>query len=255
VSPLLIVTDMDGTLLDHETYDYTAASEALDAIRRRGIPLVLASSKSRAEMQVWQAELGLDAPFICENGAAICTPTPEGLDVESLACPRNEVLAVLSELRDAHGYRFTGFSDSSIAGIVELTGLDFESAARAAHREYSEPLRWEDGETRLAGFIDLLAQRGLRAQQGGRFLSVAGPADKGLAVTRLRLRYETSRLIVLGDSPNDEPMLAVADVAVIIKSARSEEIRLTAPRNVIRTALGGPAGWQAAVQALLREDG
>ena len=82
---LLVVTDLDGTLLDHETYSYAEAAPALAELRRRGIPLVLASSKTRAEMELLHAELGLSDPFICENGAAICTPTAGGVEVEALA--------------------------------------------------------------------------------------------------------------------------------------------------------------------------
>lgn len=45
----LIFTDLDGTLLDHDTYGYGEAREALDYIKRRRIPLILCSSKTRAE--------------------------------------------------------------------------------------------------------------------------------------------------------------------------------------------------------------
>ncbi len=47
----LVATDLDGTLLDRETYDFAPARPALDALRERGVPLVLVSSKTRAEME------------------------------------------------------------------------------------------------------------------------------------------------------------------------------------------------------------
>ncbi len=250
----LVVTDLDGTLLDHDSYSFAPAAAALATIRERKIPLVLCSSKTRAEMLPLQAELGISGPFICENGAGICTVTGAGVDLEALAPPRSEVLAQLRVLREQEGFRFTGFADMSVEQVAQNTGLSLSAAALAAEREFSEPLRWEDSEQNLERFRCLLEARGLVAQQGGRFLSVAGPTDKGAALNRLRLRYVNhGPVIALGDSPNDLPMLAAADIGVIIKSARSDSLQPVGPGRVLRTRDPGPYGWQEAMSGLLDE--
>ena len=41
---IVVLTDLDGTLLDPSTYSFEAATEALKVLRERGIPLVLVSS-------------------------------------------------------------------------------------------------------------------------------------------------------------------------------------------------------------------
>ena len=56
---LVVFTDLDGTLLRHEDFDWSPAREALAELARRRIPLVIASSKTRAEIEVWRSRLGV----------------------------------------------------------------------------------------------------------------------------------------------------------------------------------------------------
>jgi mannosyl-3-phosphoglycerate phosphatase len=71
---LLVVTDLDGTLLDEQSYRYDASLPAVRALQALKIPLVLCSSKTKSEMEFLWRELGLSDPFICENGGAIWFP-------------------------------------------------------------------------------------------------------------------------------------------------------------------------------------
>jgi len=43
---LVVFSDLNGTLLDHETYDWTPAKPALDRLARQGCPVILSSSKT-----------------------------------------------------------------------------------------------------------------------------------------------------------------------------------------------------------------
>lgn len=46
----LIFTDLDGTLLDHETYKFDEAKEMLDFIKQNDIPLIIVTSKTKDEV-------------------------------------------------------------------------------------------------------------------------------------------------------------------------------------------------------------
>lgn len=257
----LIFSDLDGTLLDHHDYSFDAANEALAQVRELGLPLILASSKTRSEMDQIRRQLQLEDPFICENGAAICTPTlcattGRSVSVEALAPGRSEVLARLEGLRKTEGYQFTGFNDASIDDIVAMTGLSQQAAAMAADRQFSEPLLWQDTAERLERFKQQLAASSLQAVQGGRFLSVAGPSDKAAAMQRLRERYggvAQTFAVALGNSPNDESMLSAADVAVVVASQPPTPLQLPDSIRVINTTGVGPTGWQQAMSVLLQE--
>ncbi len=74
MSAYLIFTDLDGTLLDHDTYGYGDALPALELVKKRNVPLVLCTSKTREETSELRDELGLSHPFITENGGGIFIP-------------------------------------------------------------------------------------------------------------------------------------------------------------------------------------
>ncbi|NNC55214.1 MAG: HAD hydrolase family protein, partial [Pseudomonadales bacterium] len=68
----MVFTDLDGSLLDHHSYSYDAALPALTLLEQKNIPIIFCSSKTRAEMDRLRIDMGHAAPFIIENGAAIC---------------------------------------------------------------------------------------------------------------------------------------------------------------------------------------
>ena len=64
---LIIFTDLDGTLLDWYTYSFEHSQTALRLIKGKGVPLILSSSKNRAEIEVYRRRLENNHPFVSEN--------------------------------------------------------------------------------------------------------------------------------------------------------------------------------------------
>jgi len=67
----IVFSDLDGTLLDHNTYGWQEAQPALNLCKNRHVPIVLVSSKTRAEMEFLRRSLSISAPFVSENGGGI----------------------------------------------------------------------------------------------------------------------------------------------------------------------------------------
>lgn len=268
---LLVFTDLDGTLLDHNDYSWSAAEQALAELKRHRIPLITNTSKTLAESVAVQKRLGIAGPMIFENGAGIALP--EGselvgaadlpligdLRLKTFAEPYEAVRHVLRQLREQHAYQFTGFGDMSTAQIQQCTGLNEESAAAAQQRHFGEPIIWQDSPEREAEFLDYVRQAGLNFTRGGRFLHVMGSADKGAAMQWLTAQYPgASTVVALGDGENDVPMLQAADIAVLIRSPAHELPSFACHRQppTLMIPQGvGPSAWNRAVLHIIKELG
>jgi len=69
-SSIWVVSDVDGTLMDH-SYDLSPAKETIKKLQKLSIPIILCTSKTASEVKVIRKELNLTDPYIVENGAAI----------------------------------------------------------------------------------------------------------------------------------------------------------------------------------------
>ncbi|MCD6296256.1 MAG: HAD-IIB family hydrolase [Deltaproteobacteria bacterium] len=271
VAPVIVVfTDLDGTLLDHDTYGWDEALPALGRCKRFFIPIVLVSSKTRAEMDQLRRKLSISAPFISENGGGIffpCDtikePPPDALlDGDlwkwSLGLPYAHLIRGLNEIRDELGWDIKGFSDMSIDDISDLTGLDKKSARLAAMREFDEPFIIPDQDhVDRESLKKAAAQRGLTITEGGRFFHLNGKNDKGEAMQKLMSLYKRLHgnivSVALGDSPNDFSMLECADYPVLVRSRRSfEGLKKRIPRLMVTSEMG-PKGWNTALLDILDE--
>lgn len=261
---LIVFTDLDGTLLDHHSYSWRAATPAMAKLAANGIPLVLNSSKTAAEMGELQRAMGLYGPYIVENGAAVVIPAgclgAEREEVQHFGADHDAIIRTILVQRE-RGAQFQGFSDMSAAELAELTGLSEAEAERARRRMGTEPLLWQGSEAELDDFRTALEADGLRLVQGGRFWHAMGHFDKADAARFLLNRFralagnEPVISIALGDSPNDQRMLEEADIPVVIRGVNSEQVTLPASRRPMRSLKPGPEGWNECVLNLLFEYG
>ncbi len=264
----IIFTDLDGTLLDNQTYGWEKAAPALNLCKKLNVPIILASSKTRAEIDKLRIDLSIYAPFISENGGGIFfpseisgTPLPgASLDKDlwklSLGLPYSRLVRELQVIRNELGLNIKGFSDMSIKEISQLTGLDREDSQLAAMREYDEPFIILDKKPLdREALLRAATHRGLTITEGGRFFHIQGNNNKGLAVEQIVSWYKAVRgnvfSIALGDSPNDFSMLERADFPVLVQSQKDfSELKEKIPRLKITREMG-PKGWNSAVLDIL----
>lgn len=257
----VIFTDLDGTLLDHETYSADAAADALARATRDGVPVVLCSSKTLAEMRPLARRLHLpEAPLIVENGGAVWFPSswtlPDGAPprdadgVVVLGATSAALRPLLETLAARVGCALRGFSAMTDAEVAERTGLPEASAALARRRGFSEPFVCDGAAIETARLDAEARGLGARVTRGGRFFHLTGQSDKGAAVQLVRRAVGgTPTTLGLGDAPNDLPLLQAVDAAVIVPQIhRGPHPELVAALpQASQAPAPGPAGWNAAV--------
>lgn len=248
--PLMVFTDLDGTLLDHRTYDWSPARPALQRLAAIGAPVILSSSKTGAEIAALQRDMDLTAyPAIVENGAGLL-----GDDTGGSPAPYAELRRILDRLPAPLRARFSGFGDMTTAQIAKVTGLTQAQAALAQQRAFSEPGLWLGNDVQRDSFLHHLGQYGVTARMGGRFLTLSFGATKADRMAQLIAEYRPQCTIALGDAPNDVEMLQAADIGVIIANPHHPPLPPLATETqgrIIRTDLAGPTGWNAAILSLL----
>ncbi len=248
--PLIVFTDLDGTLLDHHTYSAEPARPALDRLERNGIPLILASSKTAAEIEVLRDRIGCSTyPAIVENGAGLLEATP---DSDPGDYPR--LLEALEAVSPYLRALFVGFSDLGPEGVAHVTGLPAADAALAATRQFSEPGLWHGSGEDLWAFVTALSRLGVTARHGGRFLTLSFGGTKADRMDELARRFGNPPRLALGDAPNDREMIEVADYGIIVTNPYAPPLPPMdgeAAGLVTRTTAAGPHGWNIAVGALL----
>lgn len=266
---ILIFTDLDGTLIDHDTYDFKEAQPTLDELRTRSIPVIICSSKTQAEIESYRQRMGISDPFVVENGGAVFMPrhtfdlrdvnfVEKGpYDVVELGMPYANLCAIWREIKKKENFRMKGFSEMTIEEIAATIGLPLEEAKLAKRREYSEPFIFSDTSAQFGLLASLLQKKGLRISRGGRFYHMIGQNDKGKAVRILRRVYADTHpdkriwTAGLGDSANDIPMLKHVDMPIVIRKKTGEWERIEGIDPIVYSDKAGPSGWAEEIHTIL----
>jgi mannosyl-3-phosphoglycerate phosphatase len=271
---ILIFTDLDGTLLDHDSADWKPAEAALQLAQHRGIPVIPSCSRTFEECMQLQQQMNLRGPIIFENGAGVALPQTQfrrptapgteeqdGFWICRVAQPYTHVRAILQSLRQTKHYQFRGFGDMSELQIADYTNQPFPMAQLAKKRRHTEILYWLDDAKSFDAFAKDVEKQGLKLSRGSHAIHIGSPCDKGQAMRWLVSLYQKllgSKPLVaaIGDTSNDLPMLQSADFAVVVRSPYAIPLKYRPTSPAQRCAVTdepGPAGWNRAVKRLLEQ--
>jgi mannosyl-3-phosphoglycerate phosphatase len=234
VVPIVVFSDADGIFVAPRAASLARASRALNLLAREQVSLVLYSSKTRAELELIQQELGIHYPFVAEGGSAVFIPRGHfgfpvpnarevaGYEAVEFGLPYTTVVEGVRSATERLGVPVLAFSELSVDDVAREQGLSLLQARLAKLREYVEPFRLLDAAAdvrhRLAR---ALAASHLRSVRRGRWEHAGAPTDCIAAVTLLRQLYRRAFgavfTIGLADAAADERLLSLMDRQVIVQ--------------------------------------
>ena len=261
----IVYTDLDGALLDHDTYSFLPAEPALNQLHFQRIPLILVTSKTRSEVEFWREKLNNRDPFVVENGGGVYVPkayfpfpvqrgTPrDGHEVIELGDPYESLVSALLLASERSQCEVKGFHEMTAEEVGALCGIPMEQAEAAKRREFDEPFAIIDCEKEQL-LLTAIEEQGKHWTKGGRFYHILGRNSKAAAVQVLNDLYRKLDphiyTIGLGDSFNDLPFLRQVDAPILIRSVHSQEMISSLPAAQV-TSKPGPEGWNDAILRMI----
>ena len=263
---LIIFTDLDGTFLNQDDYQYQAAIPMVEKLKNQEIPVIPVTSKTRREVESLRNAIDLKDPFIVENGSGAFVPVNNNrfarpqtdtrdYYLELFGCNYDRARVGLQKVAASLGENLRGFGDLSDEEIQQLTGLSLEEVKQAKAREFTEPFLTPRN-IAPDKLREVVAALGFRVVVGDRFSHlISKDAGKGKAAKWLEKQYliksatEQVTTVGLGNSPNDLDMLEVVDYPIIIPGKNGPHSGLVGRGWEVAPAPGS-RGWAIAVEKI-----
>lgn len=263
----MLVSDIDGTLIGPDGIVSPTNRRALEWLKERGIPVLLATGRTWGGTQPVLEQLGLDDPVILCNGAQVYDPKRKRmlwdrrLSAREVEVARSllqglpvHVYAVISESQvlvqcpdESEGY--TPFSGDRYREVPDVfahlaaTGIRPVKLFILAHPSMVEPL-----------VRKMREEGGLNAVQSESYaFDIVPPAvSKATALDALLRRWtvDPEEVVAVGNAPNDLDMLTYVGFGVAVGDAHPEVLaavrQVTVPcaedavARVVETAFAFP---------------
>ena len=253
---LWVVSDVDGTLMDH-SYDLAPAKETIKKLQKLSVPVILCTSKTAAEVKVIRKELNLTDPYIVENGAAIYGESLKRLNGEIILGIKYESLEeILNFISKEIDYKLTPLNNLTDQEATQLTGLEGNSLNLMRDRHWSMPFL--NPPSYLEEKINICCKKfNVDIFKGNRMSHLLSRnSDKGKAINALKkyAKKPNIKIIGLGDSPNDFPLLANSDFKIVIPSINGPNLKLLKKLEGYEYTLAVEAngyGWKNEINKLI----
>ena len=255
---VLIFTDLDGTLLHRETFEFNEIKEYLNQLLSKGIIIVTNTSKTEKEILEFNNELGSSLPYISENGASI-----KGLDLLNSNLPKE---LILSREKDnlikifeksvpvnlQNKCKWLSKMDKKKQSLI--FGLKDEKLNMALDRKYTIPFVFEGNKGEKNELFKIVKNKGLALQEGGRVINLTDKADKAKAlqvfVRFFKKNNKRVKTIAVGDNYNDLDMLKTSDFPCLVFNDKFTLDKIPI-YNLITTNKPSPEGWADVIKMAL----
>ncbi len=253
----LLVCDVDD-LIEAVDSDVPGLARAVAAFDSAGVPIVLWSSASAAELLPFREVVGLRHPFFVENGSALFIPeryfrsvplvamTQGAFRIIEFGCGRTKAAAFLLDLARRHGVTATCADAAPGTALRTVVG----AARCAAPRVYDQPFTLQGADTITRQRLWRgLRRAGLSWTQSCHCEHVNGVLDPGVGLAMLRTLFEAEQdgpivMLGVGRAEHHLPLLREADVALVARMSNTGVLARLRRHVPSSTVLAVRARWR-----------
>ena len=255
-SSLWVVSDVDGTLMDH-SYDLTPAKETIKKLQKLAIPVILCTSKTASEVKVIRKDLNLTDPYIVENGAAIYGESLKKVNGEIILGKKYEFLEeILNSISKEIQYKLIPLNNLTDKEATQLTGLKGNSLNLMRDRHWSLPFLNPPNflEQKINSCCKKYKVDIFKGNRMSHLLSVKSNKGKAINALKKYSNIQNIQIIGLGDSPNDLPLLLSSDIRIVIPGIDGPNLDLLDKLKDLKFTLASEPngyGWKNEINKLI----
>jgi hypothetical protein len=238
-SPELVALDLDGTVFDG---DLTIAPRVVEAVRRTlgaNVAVTLVTGRMYVATAPFARLLGVVGPVVCYQGAAVYD-APSGTRLQEVPLASEVALKIVRAAR-AEGYHVQLYRDdryyveehnrfsalyARLAGVEPLVVASLEETFAHSGATKCNVVTDPERTERCAALLrEVCGDDAYVTRSNPEFVEAMNPhVDKGTALRFVaqRLGVPLERVLAIGDSYNDLPLLQAAGIGVAMGSAPSE---------------------------------
>ena len=258
---IIIFTDLDGSLLDKETFKFDVIEDYFKELISSGIVIIPNSSKTESELLDFNKQNSLNLSFISENGSSV-----HGLDKIHQNLPKKVLISrSKNEIQKIYDKNVSLDLKNKTAPILDLNieeqkkifGLPIKKLSLATKRMHSIPILFKGTEVERNNFLKVINDIGLTAQSGGRIINICDNTNKSKAMSKTLqlIRKELKNEIIaicVGDNENDIEMLKQADFPCLVKNENFDSSSINID-NLIKSNEPSPKGWSDVIKSALQK--
>ena len=255
---VVIFTDLDGSLLHRDTFKFDTIKDYIKSLVNKGVIIIPNSSKTENEIEKFNEELGINLPFISENGSSI-----HGLNLITSNFPDKLILSrdkeelfriferkVPEELKEKcfQILKINKTEQENILGQKDVKLKD------ALNRKYTLPFLFKGNKNEKNKLLKILNSNSLTLQEGGRVLNLCDNINKVKSMNRvikiLKKTEEKIKTIAVGDNYNDLDMLKSCDIPCLVFNDQFIQDQINID-NLIFSNKPSPEGWADVIKTAL----
>jgi len=258
---IIIFTDLDGSLLDKDTFEFHEIEDYFRELISKGIKIIPNSSKTEAELLEFNEQNNLDLSFIAENGSSI-----HRLNKIHQNLPDKIIISrTIDEIRNIYEENISLDFENKITHILELErekqqkilGLPLDKIKLAIKRNHSIPIKFNGTESEKNEFTKILKNSGLTIQTGGRIMNVCDNVNKSIAMSKalqlIRKQLDDEVITIgVGDNENDIEMIEQTDYPCLVKNDNFDSSLINID-NLIKSSEPSPLGWADVIKTAIQK--